>query len=503
MVADRWFIMEMSTTKSEIERLVNNQRAFLDAIPQPVLIINGAESVEFMNQQATDFFNTFEHTINASQQSRSDFYHRFLSSLTKSSKETPGPPPYQANFLGVHLEFAFAPFQGYKNDALQWLLLRDISQQKKHEKEISLFHHNIELILSQKINKLKESERVRTKLSEQLIHLKSQIASLSVNDQMIGSSKPMRDLREMVGQVAKSDATILITGESGTGKELVANLIRETSDRKKKPFLKINCNTINDSLLESDLFGYEKGAFTGAATRTKGKFEVVSDGTIFLDEIGDISPRMQAALLRVLQDGEIIRVGGNSPLTVNVRIIAATNKDLALSVQNSDFRLDLFYRINIINISLPPLRERKEDIEDLVSHFIQKYRLAFKKDVDFVPRTIIDKLRRHQWPGNVRELENVMQRAVLMAKNNIITEQEIIFDTPPGGHAQEQPIPAPRNADNTPLKTLLAEVEREIIVENLKKHQGNVAESAKELKVGKTAFYDKLKRFGISTKEHR
>lgn len=494
--------MKIPATKSEIERLVNNQRAFLDAIPQPVLIINGTQSVEFMNQQATDFFNTFEHTINTARQNRSDFFQRFLSSLTKAASETPDPSPCHTNFAGVHLEFVFAPFQGYNNDALQWLLLRDITQRKKHEDEIALFHHNIELILSQKINKLKESEKVRTKLSEQLIHLKSQMATLSVNDQMIGSSRPMRDLREMVAQVAKSDATILITGESGTGKELVANLIRETSDRKKKPFLKINCNTINDSLLESDLFGHEKGAFTGATTRTKGKFEVVSDGTIFLDEIGDISTRMQAALLRVLQDGEIIRVGGNSPLTVNVRIIAATNKDLALAVQQEAFRLDLFYRLNIINISLPPLRERIEDIEDLVSHFIQKYRLAFKKDIDFVPRPVIQKLCRHNWPGNVRELENVVQRAVLMAKDNIITEQEIIFDTPPGGQ-QQHPVSSPRKMNNAPLKKILAEVEREIIVENLKKHQGNVAKSAKELKVGKTAFYDKLKRLNISTREHR
>ncbi len=241
----------------------------------------------------------------------------------------------------------------------------------------------------------------------------------------------LQDLRDMVLQVSKSDATILITGESGTGKELVANLIRETSNRSNKPFLKINCNTINDSLLESDLFGYEKGSFTGAYKRKIGKFEVVDGGTIFLDEIGDISPRMQAALLRVLQDGEIIRVGGNTPIKVDVRVIAATNNDLAAAVKKDLFRLDLFYRLNIINIAIPPLRERKEDVIDLVSHFVRRYRTAFKKDINFVPKSIIETLLAHHWPGNVRELENVIQRAVLMSKSNIITEEELIFDSQP------------------------------------------------------------------------
>ncbi|HKJ64702.1 MAG TPA: sigma 54-interacting transcriptional regulator, partial [Desulfopila sp.] len=339
-------------------------------------------------------------------------------------------------------------------------------------------------------------------MSERLTSLKTQLASLSGDNAMIGSSKPMCELRDMVSQVAKSDATILIVGESGTGKELVANLIRETSNRNDKPYLTINCNAINDSLLESDLFGYEKGAYTGAHARTKGKFEVVSDGTIFLDEIGDISPRMQAALLRVLQDGEIIRVGGNSPIQINVRIIAATNRDLPAAVQEGDFRLDLFYRLNIINISLPPLRERKEDIEDLVSHFIRKYRLSFKKDVDFVPRPIIDKLQRHNWPGNVRELENVIQRAVLMAKSNIITEDEILFDTP-SVPQENTHISMAKKFSKAPLKSILQDVEREVIVATLERNHGNVAKAAKDLNVGKTAFYEKLKRFDISPKELR
>jgi transcriptional regulator with PAS, ATPase and Fis domain len=318
---------------------------------------------------------------------------------------------------------------------------------------------------------------------------------------MVGSSRALSELRDMVFQVAKSDATILITGESGTGKELVANLLRETSNRNNKPFLKINCNTINDSLLESDLFGHEKGSFTGADSKRKGKFEVVDGGTIFLDEIGDISPRMQAALLRVLQDGEIIRVGGNSSVKVDVRVIAATNCDLAKMVQDGTFRLDLYYRLNIINISIPPLRERKEDILDLTTYFVRKYRQAFKKDINFLPQSIVDRLLIHQWPGNVRELENVIQRAVLMAKNHTISENELFFDLQPGEKNQPQQKNYLGSVDGRTLKSLVADYEKDVISFALEKNQGNVAHTVKQLDIGKTAFYDKLKRYNISPKE--
>ncbi len=486
---------------TEIERLIFNLRGMLDAIPDPVLIIDRTESVEFLNHSAIVFFNSFNEVSHAEKEKNSPFFKRFLKSVAKPARLQSDISHTTVDFLDRHLECIFAPFHGYRGENLQWLLLQDKTQQKKDEEEISLFHNNIEIILSQKIKKLKQSEKIRAQMHEQLINLKTQLDDFAGEDAMIGSSRPMHDLRDMVAQVAKSDATILISGESGTGKELVANLIRESSDRNKKPFLKINCNAINDSLLESDLFGYEKGAFTGAYTKTKGKFEIVDSGTLFLDEIGDISPRMQAALLRVLQDGEIIRVGGNSPVSVDVRIIAATNRDLALAVKNDTFRLDLFYRLNIINISIPPLRDRKDDIEDLVSHFIRKYRLAFKKDVNFVPRPIIDLLCDHDWPGNIRELENVIQRAVLMAKSNIITEQEIIFDAPPGGHHHGTPTSIAKQFSDGPLKNILSEIEKEIIVETLKRHNGNVVKASKQLKVGKTALYDKLKRFDISPKE--
>jgi len=256
-------------------------------------------------------------------------------------------------------------------------------------------------------------------------------------------------------------------------------------------------------LLESDLFGYEKGAFTGADSKRKGKFEVVDGGTIFLDEIGDISSRMQSAMLRVLQDGELIRVGGNTPVKVDVRIIAATNADLAKAVQAGTFRLDLYYRLNIINISIPPLRQRKEDIVDLVTHFVRRYRQAFKKDINFLPQSVINRLLQHEWPGNVRELENVIQRAVLMAKGNIITENELIFDVP--AEVEQPPGSSPssylQRLEGMPLKGMLAELEREIILNALEKHRGNVALTAADLQLGKTAFYDKMKRYDIGPNE--
>ena len=490
--------MDQHSTNKELERLIANQQTLLDVMPEMVLLVDNDRAIEYMNPSAVLFFGDLK---NSSDNIRSD---EIRTSLLQEVKKQLGTSKRNGVMTTVihnyHLEYSIAPFVGYRGDNLYWLIMRDATERKNHEQEMALFHSNIELILSQKINELKESELIRNKLLNQLNTLKNNLEFQPTEGTMVGSSKALRELRDMVHQVAKSDATILITGESGTGKELVANLIRETSNRNEKPFLKINCNTINDSLLESDLFGYEKGSFTGAHARRKGKFEVVDGGTIFLDEIGDISPRMQAALLRVLQDGEIIRVGGNSPIRVDVRIIAATNRDLALAVQEGTFRLDLYYRLNIINISIPPLRERKEDIVGLVTHFVRRYRLAFKKDVNFVPKSIMTRLSNHHWPGNIRELENVIQRAVLMSKSNVITEQELIFDLPAGEEKDKSYLSLLQKFEGLPLKKITSEMERDIILHILAKYNGNVAKTAQVLKIGKTAFYDKLKRYDISAK---
>jgi Nif-specific regulatory protein len=408
---------------------------------------------------------------------------------------------YEKRIGEIYVEYSSVPFQGYMDDKLVMVVMRDVTDRKRHEQALKNFHNNIEEVLQQKISELKESEKVRVQLSQQVHLLRNKLKIADQTDEMVGNCRQMRELREMVYQVADTDTTILISGESGTGKELVANLVRNHSSRRDKPFLKVNCNAINDNLLESDLFGYEKGAFTGAVSRKKGKFEVVDKGTIFLDEIGDISPKMQSALLRILQNGEIIRVGGNEPVMVDVRVIAATNIDLARAVQDGKFRLDLYYRLNIINIVIPPLRERKEDILDLTSHFIKVYRKAFKKEIDFVPDTIINRLLMHDWPGNIRELENVTQRAVLMAKNNMITEHDLVFDISPTTDSRSNYLHQINDKLATlSLKDVISELERDIIVFSLKKNNGNVHQSAISLQIGKTALYDKMKRHDISVK---
>lgn len=360
---------------------------------------------------------------------------------------------------------------------------------------------SIETTLQQKIIALQASEDIRLQLSSQVNNLNSQLNHYQKTDMMVGRSRKIQELREMIHQVSGSDATILITGETGTGKELVANLIKTTSARNDKPFLKINCKASNEAILETDLFGYEQEAFPDAIASRIGKFEVVDGGTIFLNEIGDSSPRIQANLLRVLQNGEILRVGGTEPVKVDVRVIAATNVDLAQAIKEKNFRLDLYYRLNIININLPPLRERKEDLVELVAHFVKHYRDAFQKEIDDMPLSILNRLLAHDWPGNVGELKNLIQRAVLSAEGKRITERDLLFNQAPQGEQHQTDL---SNIDEKvgvlPLKAMVAEFEAAIIQYALQKYSGNVSAAAMQLKIGKTALYDKMKQYGLSAK---
>jgi len=485
----------------ELVRLTGNWRALLEALPGMVVLAQQGGQVEYMNAAAKDHLGNF-----TGKQTPDQLEAMIAEGLTRTSAAGAAmTAPFEGIINDLPLEYAVAPFTGYRGDQLVVLLLYDISLRKEQEREIENYQRDIESVLRQKIEELKENEQVRSQMACQLNALKTQLGRRYEAQTIIGNSSQLRQLRDLINQVADSDATILITGESGTGKELVANLVHSFSRRVNKPFLKINCNTINDSILESDLFGYEKGSFTGAAARKKGKFEVVDGGTIFLDEIGDISPRMQASLLRVLQNGEVVRVGGTEPVKVDVRIIAATNVDLAKAVQEKKFRLDLFYRLNIINVPVPPLREHKEDLVDLVAFFIQRYREAFAKDVDFVPQAVIDLLLRHDWPGNVRELESVVQRAVLMAKGRMLTEQDVIFGICPGNEAEEL-LPGAAlvgRLGNEPLKTIMADFERDLLVRALDKYDGDVAITAAKLSLGKTALYDKMRRYNITGKTVR
>ncbi len=290
---------------------------------------------------------------------------------------------------------------------------------------------------------------------------------------IIGNSRGMRKVYDLIAQVAKSDATVLIRGESGVGKELVASAIHYNSLRASKPFIKVNCAALPESVIESELFGHEKGAFTGAVTQRKGRFELADGGTIFLDEIGDLAPMMQVRLLRVLQEREFERVGGTDTIKVDVRVIAATNRDLdTLMVQNT-FRQDLYYRLNVFPIHIPPLRERRTDILDLANFFVEKYSKSTHKNVRRISTPAIDMLCSYHWPGNVRELENCIERAILLTTDDVVHGHHL----PPTLQSAE----ASGTVVKETLDAALDRLERELIIEALKNTRGNKAKAAESL----------------------
>lgn len=417
--------------------------------------------------------------------------------LTLNYKQNNIPTVIELKDLTV--EYTYMPFLGYEGHHLMMLIMRDITRRVAVEKEIAQFDLDLETILTEKIAELQESKHVRDQLNEEMNLLKNKLNQMRDHDGMIGKCKEIKAIRTMIHQVGPTDSTILITGESGTGKEVVAELLHKNSKRAGKPFLAINCSSLTDELLESELFGHEKGAFTGATARKKGHFETFDNGTIFLDEIGDITPRMQSSILRVLQSGEIKRVGGSHPIKVNVRIIAATNKDLRLAIKNKEFRLDLYYRLSVINIHVPPLRDRKEDILHLTIHFITIFRKRFNKTITFVPNELIDKLLKHPWPGNIRELKNVLHRAVVTAKDSMINIDNIEFnDYRHENNAQDYFEDLTAQLTNQSLKDTIAQTEKDLIEHTLKETRGDASLAIKALKIGKTAFYTKIKKYGIN-----
>jgi DNA-binding NtrC family response regulator len=329
-----------------------------------------------------------------------------------------------------------------------------------------------------KLKKLQsENAILRKKLTRQYRH-----------HDIITKNPRMDEILALTQDVASLRSTVLIRGESGTGKELVARAIHYSGHRAEKPFVAVSCAALTETLLESELFGYEKGAFTGAMGQAKGKFEVAHGGTIFLDEIGDISPKLQADLLRVLQERRFYRVGGNAEVEIDVRIIAATNKDLREEVQQGRFREDLFYRLNVIEIKLPPLRERREDIPLLAEHFVQRISSELGRDVGGITAAALKLLIGHDWPGNVRELENVIERAIVTCRNGMLDEQDFSWLQQRTARSDAWEIP------DVPL----GELERRAIVAALERKHGNVKEASTALGIDRSTLYDKLKRYEIS-----
>lgn len=312
---------------------------------------------------------------------------------------------------------------------------------------------------------------------------------------IIGRSQPMKKLMDMMSMVAPSEATVLITGESGTGKELIARSLHFNSPRKEKPLVVVNCASITETLLESELFGHEKGAFTGADKRREGRFMQANHGTIFLDEIGETSPTMQAKLLRVLQEKEVQRVGSEETIKVDVRIVAATNRNLEADVANGRFREDLFYRLNVMNLNVPPLKERQEDIPLFAQHFLKKFADKNRKTVKgFVPLAV-DMLLNYDWPGNVRELENAIERAVILLTGEHITEKQLPLNiTKKYPDLSTSPIAAAPVMDGT---RSMEEIEKEAILATLKASGGNKSETARRLGITRKTLHNKLKNYGL------
>lgn len=316
---------------------------------------------------------------------------------------------------------------------------------------------------------------------------------------MIGESPYMRNVFNMIRKVANTDATILITGESGTGKELVTRAIHGRSTRSKGPFIPINCGAIPENLLESELFGHEKGAFTGAYAQQKGKFEFADGGTLLLDEIGEMPTRLQAKLLRFLQEKKIQRVGGRSDIELDCRIIAATNIDLNQAISDATFRKDLFFRISVITIHIPPLRERGDDIRLLADTFLERYNVMFRKKIKGFSLAAMDAIVNHSWPGNVRELENRLQKAVITTEKNLIEPHNLELGE--GKAVEPHAKQSPDGFEGMSLRDARKKLEINLIKHCLQRHGGNIKRASEELGVSRPTLYDLLQKYKLSLRD--
>lgn len=361
---------------------------------------------------------------------------------------------------------------------------------KEGEKILSV----VAAMIATQVIHLERIRREKEKLKAENERLQMELEKKYRVKNIVGNSNKMREVYQMISQVARSNATVLIRGESGTGKELVANAIHYNSSRASHPFIKVNCAALPASLIESELFGHEKGAFTGAIHQKSGKFEIAHKGTLFLDEIGSITPEVQAKLLRVLQERELERVGGNRTIKVDVRIIAATNKNLEQSVAEGHFRSDLYYRINVFPIYMPPLRERKTDILTLADYFLEKYTRENSKEIVRLSTPAIDMLMAYHWPGNVRELENCIERAVLLCEGKVIH-----------GYHLPPTLQTGKESGTLPSQTMeeaVEKLEREMIIDALKHTRGNMSHAAQTLGTTLRKIAYKVHKYGINPKQY-
>ena len=353
----------------------------------------------------------------------------------------------------------------------------------------------ISTLIAQKVAMLEKIRREKDQLEQENLRLRKELNKKYSFTNIVGNSRKMQEVFYLISQVAKSSANVLLLGESGTGKELVANAIHYNSLRSDQPLVKVNCAALPSNLVEAELFGHEKGAFTGANRTKSGKFEMADRGTIFLDEIGSLALESQGKLLRVLQEKEFERLGGTRTLKVNVRLVAATNGDLAQAVEAGGFREDLFYRLNVYPIYLPALREREADVLLLADYFLEKYATEYQKDIRRISTPAIDALTQYHWPGNVRELENCVERAVLLCEDQVLHS----YHLPPS-------LQTARETGTQQSESLSGAVERyekELLIDALKNTRGNMRQAASALKTTERIFGYKVKKYGIDAKRYR
>jgi transcriptional regulator with GAF, ATPase, and Fis domain len=370
-----------------------------------------------------------------------------------------------------------AVFEGTGNEGVAFIL--DLSEQKRAEAEI---------------------RALRDQLYKENLALRDEVDRASMFEEIVGTSKPLRAVLSQIAKVAPTDSTVLITGETGTGKELLARAVHKRSTRSARAFVSVNCAALAPSLISSELFGYEKGAFTGATQRRLGRFELADGGTIFLDEVGEVPPDIQVALLRVLQEREFERVGGTQSIKVDVRVITATNRDLKAAVAKGTFREDLFYRLNVFPIEVPPLRERRDDILMLVEYFVRRYAKRVGKNIRSIDKKTLDLLQSYDWPGNIRELQNVIERSVILSAGEVLSVDELWL--PKESSPLEPQAEAPLSAKGEGERRS----EREIIEAALADSRGRVSGTsgaAAKLGIPASTLYHTIEALKIDKKKFK
>jgi PAS domain S-box-containing protein len=345
---------------------------------------------------------------------------------------------------------------------------------------------------------IEDRRRAEQKLQQENVALREEIDKASMFEEIVGTSKPLKAVLSQIAKVAPTDSTVLISGETGTGKELIARAVHKRSQRSGRPFVSVNCAALAPTLVFSELFGHEKGAFTGAMQRRLGRFEMADGGTIFLDEVGELLPDTQAALLRVLQEREFERVGGGQAIQVDVRVIAATNRDLNAAVANGTFRQDLLYRLNVFPIEMPPLRERKDDILILVEYFVQRYASRAGKNIRSIDQKALDLLQSYDWPGNVRELQNVIERSIILSSTDVFSVDELWLS--------KRTYPQTPRVETSPALNIEARSEREIIEAALAETRGRVSGpsgAAAKLRIPSSTLETRIKALKINKRQFK